>query len=51
MDDLVYVAASLVPLVGGVFVGKRAGKKAGIATGVGLFIAVVLILVAAGYGY
>lgn len=51
MEDFYFMAAAIVPLVGGVFVGRRAGIWIGVATGAGLFAAAVLILVAAGYGY
>ena len=51
MEDFVFGVAAVTPLVGGVFVGKRFGTWKGIAAGVGLFAAAVLILVAAGYGY
>ena len=51
MEDIVFGVAAVVPLIGGTFVGKRFGMWKGVAAGVGLFAAAVLILVAAGYGY
>ena len=51
LEDLVFGVAAIIPLIGGVFVGKRFGMWTGVAAGVGLFVAAVLILVAAGYGY
>ncbi len=48
---MVFMIAAVVPLVGGVFVGKRLGTRAGVVAGIGLFAAAVVILVAAGYGY
>lgn len=51
MENVVFSVAAVVPLVGGVLVGKRMGKLAGVLAGLALFAAVVLILVVAGYGY
>lgn len=51
LDDLVFGAAAVIPLIGGFYIGKRFGKLKGVAAGIGLFVALVLILVAAGYGY
>ena len=51
MEDMVYMIAGIIPLVSGVAVARRSGWVAGAAVGIALFIAAVVILVIAGYGY
>lgn len=51
LEDMVYMIAGIIPLVSGAAVARRSGWLAGVAVGVALFIAVVVILVVAGYGY
>jgi len=51
LDDLVFGIAAVLPLIAGVSVGKRYGLWRGVATGLVIFAAAVLILVAMGYGY
>ena len=48
---MVYMIAGIIPLVSGVAVARRSGWVAGAAVGIALFIAAVVILVIAGYGY
>ncbi len=51
LEDLVFGAAAVVPVAAGIYVGRSKGRVTGIAVGVGLFVAMVLLLVLAGYGY
>ncbi|MGL4237007.1 hypothetical protein [Tabrizicola sp.] len=51
MEDLPYVVGGIGTLVGGVYVGRQKGRNAGIAAGAAIFVAFVLFMVIAGYGY